>query len=74
MSSNGSIYGEKFWYQFIFGMASIVTMFGACLTANLAQCRACWAVSWGCTKPMSFHLYSKALPKDLNILPLSNEK
>ena len=34
----GPIYGVKFWYQFMYGMVSIMIVFESCLVAILAKC------------------------------------
>ena len=58
------------------GVTSIVIVFGSFLTANLAQCIACWVVSSLCgwAYPIPFHLYWNAVPIDPKILSLVNGK
>ena len=36
VSGNGPVYGEKSWYQFMFGITTIVMLFGSSLVASLA--------------------------------------
>ena len=54
------------------GMTSIVRVFGSSLVASRTQYIACWAIFsfGGCTYPIPFHLYWKAVPSDPKTLSL----
>ena len=74
VSGNRSECRVKFWYQFVSGEMSIVMVFGSFLEARWAQCIACCksVALLGWVYAIPFHLWSKALPKDPNILSREN--
>ena len=74
MSGKGPKCGVKFWYQFGFGMISMVVVYVSCFVASLAQWIAFWAsislCGWAYLIPC--HFCENAFPMDPKILSLGN--
>ena len=68
----GPMRGWRLWYQFSFGVNSIITKFKLFLAKRCAQWRACWALVSVCAYLLPCHLCWNSFPTDPNTTSLIN--